>query len=402
MSYTVEKLDDFGRGIINVDNKICFVKNALPTEEININITKEKKKYLEANVENYLKESHNRIAAKCKYYGICGGCQLEHMKLEDENQYKKRKVEDILEKFASQKIKIAKINSGREYNYRNKITLHVQEGKLCLLKEDSNDYVEIDKCLLVDEKINVVISKLMTLVTLEKGIKTIMIRIGNYTDQIMIDISGEVNNENVFLPLADSVIINNKNIKNNEITSTILDYQYYVSNKSFFQVNKEVVEMLYSKIISVVKDKKAKKVLDLYCGVGTISLSISKYVNSVIGVEVVEDAIKNANKNKELNKIKNVEFICGKAEDIITRQKFDCDTIIVDPPRKGIDKRAIDVLNNSSAKNIIYVSCDPITLARDINRLNNYEVMEVELFNMFPRTYHVECVSVLHRKSFEK
>lgn len=339
MSYTVEKLDDFGRGIINVDNKICFVKNALPTEEININITKEKKKYLEANVENYLKESHNRIAAKCKYYGICGGCQLEHMKIEDENQYKKRKVEDILEKFASQKIKIAKINYGREYNYRNKITLHVQEGKLCLLKEDSNDYVEIDKCLLADEKINVVISKLKMLV---------------------------------------------------------------VSNKSFFQVNKEVVEMLYSKIISVVKDKKAKKVLDLYCGVGTISLSISKYVNNVIGVELVEDAIKNANQNKELNKIKNVEFICGKAEDIITRQKFDCDTIIVDPPRKGIDKRAIDVLNNSSAKNIIYVSCDPITLARDINRLNNYEVMEVELFNMFPRTYHVECVSVLHRKSFEK
>lgn len=402
MSYTVEKLDDFGRGIINVDNKICFVKNALPTEEININITKEKKKYLEANVANYLKESHNRIAAKCKYYGICGGCQLEHMKLEDENQYKKRKVEDILEKFASQKIKIAKINSDREYNYRNKITLHVQEGKLCLLKEDSNDYVEIDKCLLVDEKINVVISKLKTLVASEKGIKTIMIRIGNYTDQIMIDISGEVNNENVFLPLADSVIINNKSIKNNEITSTILDYKYYVSNKSFFQVNKEVVEMLYSKIISVVKDKKAKKVLDLYCGVGTISLSISKYVNSVIGVEVVEDAIKNANKNKELNKIKNVEFICGKAEDIITRQKFDCDTIIVDPPRKGIDKRAIDVLNNSSAKNIIYVSCDPITLARDINRLNNYKVMEVELFNMFPRTYHVECVTVLCRKNFIK
>lgn len=398
MSYTVEKLDDFGRGIINVDNKICFVKNALPTEEININITKEKKKYLEANVENYLKESHNRIAAKCKYYGICGGCQLEHMKIEDENQYKKRKVEDILEKFASQKIKIAKINYDREYNYRNKITLHVQEGKLCLLKEDSNDYVEIDKCLLADEKINVVISKLKALVTLEKGIKTIMIRIGNYTDQIMIDISGQVNNENVFLPLADSVIINNKSIKNNEITSTILDYKYYVSNKSFFQVNKEVVEMLYSKIISVVKDKKAKKVLDLYCGVGTISLSISKYVNSVIGVEVVEDAIKNANKNKELNKIKNVDFICGKAEDIITRQKFDCDTIIVDPPRKGIDKRAIDVLNNSSAKNIIYVSCDPITLARDINRLNNYEVMEVELFNMFPRTYHVECVVVLKLK----
>ena len=349
-------------------------------------------------LENYLKESHNRIAAKCKYYGICGGCQLEHMKIEDENQYKKRKVEDILEKFASQKIKIAKINYGREYNYRNKITLHVQEGKLCLLKEDSNDYVEIDKCLLVDEKINVVISKLKALVTLEKGIKTIMIRIGNYTDQIMIDISGQVNNENVFLPLADSVIINNKSIKNNEITSTILDYKYYVSNKSFFQVNKEVVEMLYSKIISVVKDKKAKKVLDLYCGVGTISLSISKYVNNVIGVELVEDAIKNANKNKELNKIKNVEFICGKAEDIITRQKFDCDTIIVDPPRKGIDKRAIDVLNNSSAKNIIYVSCDPITLARDINRLNNYEVMEVELFNMFPRTYHVECVVVLKLK----
>lgn len=398
MSYTVEKLDDFGRGIINVDNKICFVKNALPTEEININITKEKKKYLEANVENYLKESHNRIAAKCKYYGICGGCQLEHMKIEDENQYKKRKVEDILEKFASQKIKIAKISYGREYNYRNKITLHVQEGKLCLLKEDSNDYVEIDKCLLADEKINVVISKLKMLVVSEKGIETIMIRIGNYTNQIMIDISGQVNNENVFLPLADSIIINNKSIKNNEITSTILDYKYYVSNKSFFQVNKEVVEMLYSKIISVVKDKKAKKVLDLYCGVGTISLSISKYVNNVIGVELVEDAIKNANQNKELNKIKNVEFICGKAEDIITRQKFDCDTIIVDPPRKGIDKRAIDVLNNSSAKNIIYVSCDPITLARDINRLNNYEVMEVELFNMFPRTYHVECVVVLKLK----
>ena len=397
MEYKVEKLDDFGRGIVRVNNKVCFVKNALKDEVIELKVISDKKKFMTGESSTIIKESNERICPKCKYYDTCGGCNLGHMTFNEENKFKKEKVKNIFKKFADLDINIDKINTVNEYNYRNKIVLRVEDNKLCLLEEGSNNKTKIDFCLLVNEKINNVIVKLNEIIKDEDKIEKVMIRYSNYNDEVMIKIDGDVNNIDSFKSICSSLIINDKVITNEFIICSILDKNLYVSSESFFKVNYDVVNMLYKKIIDVVKENKSKRVLDLYCGVGSIGICVSDYVDKVFGVEVVEDAIKSANKNKELNNVENINFKCGKVEDVINKDNVGYDTIIVDPPRSGIDKSAVEVLNNSNANLIVYVSCDPITLARDVKLLSNYEVKEVELFNMFPRTYHCESVCVLEK-----
>lgn len=402
MKVKITSLDDFGRGITRINDKICFIKNTLPEEIVDIEILKEKKKYSIGKAKGYIEKSSKRITPNCKYYNICGGCNLQHLTIEDENNFKVKKVESILEKFAGKKVKIDKITSSNEYNYRNKITVRVDNGKLCLVEEESNNYIEIDKCLLAVDKINYIISKLKDIVKNEKDINKIMIRVSNDSEKVMLKIDGEVKEIKNFEEICDSLIINNKVMKNEYLLTNINDKKFYVTADSFFQINRVITEKLYNKVIEVVKEKRPNNVLDLYCGVGTIGISISNYVEKVLGVEVVEKAIESAQKNKELNNVKNIDFKCGKVEDIIDSSYNYYDLIIVDPPRSGIDKKALDVINNSKAETVIYVSCDPVTLSRDIKELTNYELKEVELFNMFPRTYHIETVSVLCRKTIEK
>ena len=225
-----------------------------------------------------------------------------------------------------------------------------------------------------------------------------MIRYSNYIDDVMIKVDGKVKNISSFKDICSSLIINDKVISNEFLICSILDKKFYVSSDSFFQVNYDVVNMLYKKIIDVVKNNNSRRVLDLYCGVGSIGICVCDYVDEVFGVEVVEKAIESANKNKKLNKVSNISFKCGKVENVINNDNVEYDTIILDPPRSGVDKKAITVLNNSGSNIIIYVSCDPITLARDVKLLDNYIVKEVEIFNMFPRTYHCESIVVLERK----
>lgn len=402
MKVKITGLDDFGRGIARINDKICFVKNALIDEIVDIGIIKEKKNYSIGKVNKYIEKNSKRILPKCKYYDICGGCNLEHMPIEDENNFKVKKVENILKKFASKNIKIDKITSLKEYNYRNKITLRVNNGKLCLLEEESNNHIEIDKCLLAADKINDIILKLKEIIKNEKKITKIMIRVSSDSKRVMLKIDGKVTDINKFKEICECLVIDNKVIKNEYLLTNINDKKFYVTADSFFQINKDITEKLYNKIIEIIKEKRPKKVLDLYCGVGTIGISISNYVEKVHGIEIVEKAIESANKNKELNKAKNISFTCGKVERIIDSSYNNYDLIIVDPPRSGIDKKALEVINNSKTESVIYVSCDPVTLARDIKELTNYELKEVELFNMFPRTYHVECISVLECRNVEK
>ncbi len=398
MEKRVEKLDDFGRGIVKIDNKVCFVKNALKDEIVEVEITSNKKKYMVGKSSKIITKSNERIIPKCKYYELCGGCNLSHMTFNEENNFKIEKVKNIFRKFAGLDIDIKKINYKDEYNYRNKIVLRVKDNKLCLLEENSNNYTPIDNCLLVNKKINEVINKLKKLVKDENEIDKIMIRYSNYIDDVMIKVDGKVKNISSFKDICSSLIINDKVISNEFLICSILDKKFYVSSDSFFQVNYDVVNMLYKKIIDVVKNNNSRRVLDLYCGVGSIGICVSDYVDEVFGVEVVEKAIESANKNKELNKVSNISFKCGKVEDVINNDNVEYDTIIVDPPRSGVDKKVVKVLNNSGSNIIIYVSCDPITLARDVKLLDNYVVKETELFNMFPRTYHCESIAVLERK----
>lgn len=396
----VEKLDYFGRGIVREKDKVVFVKNALEGEEVEVKIIKDKKKYREAEATVIKKESENRKDPICPYYLFCGGCMLMHMKDSYQKDFKRRKVEEILSRSLGESIVVPDVVKSDPFFYRNKVTLHVEDGRIGFFESRTNQLIEIEKCFLLKDKINEVIDRLRKYVKTEKGITKITIKLGNQTNEVMIILEGSVKSYQEIFNFADVFIVNDKVVSNKKsITSFIGNKKYLVSKNSFFQVNEEVTKKLYDKIVSLVKENKASNVLDLYCGTGTIGIYISPYVKKVIGVEVVEDAIVDANKNREINNISNVSFILGKVEDHLDVFKEDIDTVIVDPPRGGLKESVVDLLNQKKVKTIIYVSCDPITLGRDLKHLStNYNIVEVTPFDMFPNTYHVESICVLNRR----
>ena len=398
----VEKLDHYGRGIIKVDKKVGFIKNALPEENIEYRITKNKKNYFYGDVTKYNTFSKGRTTPKCKYSNLCGGCQIDHMNYKSQLDYKCKKTEEILKRFGGISMKLNINYNTNTYHYRNKIVLHVIDGKLGLLREESNEIVEIDECLLVDDKINEVINKLKR-INLGK-VNRVTIKTGNKTNELMLIIDKKINNYEELIKLVDVLVIDDKIITKKEyITSIIGDKKYKVSSNSFFQVNEYLTKDLYTYIKDKIKGIKAKNVLDLYCGTGTIGIFISDIVDKVLGIEIVESAIEDAEFNKELNNCNNISFIKGKVEDIVEDIKDSFDTIIIDPPRAGLHKDVVNYIVNNKFKNIIYVSCDAVTMARDLERICSvYKISSIELFDMFPNTYHVESISVLERKNVEK
>ena len=397
MEVKIEKLDNFGRGITYIDDKICFVEGALEDEVVDIEITTNKKKYQEAIVNNYLKVSDKRVNEDCPFSKVCGGCNLNHMSYSDENTFKEEKVKQLVGKYTN--ISSSLVDSivfDDRNNYRNKIVLHGNK-KLGLYKKSSNDIVEIDKCILVDNKINDII-KILSMIN--KDIRQTTIKISNDGNEIMVDIKGDVLDTYQLINIVDVLIINDKYYSDKkQIINPIGNKRYYESNESFFQVNKILTKKLYDEALKVVKEEKPNNVLDLYCGTGTIGIYVSDYCNKIIGVDYNKSNIYDANRNKKLNSCNNIEFICDKVENQI--DKFNnIDIVIVDPPRSGLDSKTKDYLKRINSKKIIYISCDPVTLVRDINDLNDsYSVKFIKPFNMFPRTYHVESLMVLERRN---
>ena len=395
----IDKLDYYGRGILKLNNKIIFVENALKDEDVDIKIIKEKKKYNEAVVTNYNKKSDIRVTPKCKYYDICGGCNISHIKDLYQEEFKENKIKELFRNINVCEYK--KIEYNKFYNYRYKIVLHINKDKIGLYKKRSNNLIEIDKCMLVHDKINDVIKVLKEIVKKETNLNKATIKLGNITNEVMLVLEGVINDYSELLKVVDVLIINDKKItKKDYIISNIGNMKYKISKNSFFQVNPYITEKIYNDIKSIIKKLNSKNVLDLYCGTGTIGIYISQLVDKIIGIEVVNDAIVDARYNRKINNIDNISFILGKVEDKINNTYKDIDTVIVDPPRSGLDKNVIEVINKLEVKNIIYVSCNPNTLVRDIELLkDNYNIDYIKPYDMFPNTYHVECLSLLSRKS---
>lgn len=396
MNIRIKKLDDYGRGIAFINGKITFIPNALEDELIEYQLNKEKKKYNEAAALQIFDSHKERIEPVCPYFFLCGGCHLQHMSFSYENAFKIQKVKEILKKFSKIEIDNLQIIAKSSSHYRNKVTFTVDQNKIGLLKAKTNNLIEVDHCDLIHNKLNKVVEVLKVLLTMETDISKIMLRVGNRTNEVMISITGKVKNTTSFLNLADSLIINGNSITQDHITSYIMDKKFQINYCSFFQVNDEIVESLYQEIINIIKNISAQNVLDLYCGVGTIGISICSYVQEVVGVEVVKESVLAANHNKELNKVENISFIHSKVEDIIGKLSNRFDTIIVDPPRSGLDPITKKVLKDLKPNYLLYISCDPITLARDLKELKEiYRIESIKLFNMFPRTYHVESLVLL-------
>lgn len=400
MKVTIEKLDHFGRGICYVDGKICFVPDTLPGEVVNIKVVLDKKKFCIAEVKDFYDISSDRINRVCPYCDKCGGCDLSHLNYNKENEYKCLKVKEILSKYGDvSPSKVLDCVYGDEYNYRNKVTLHGLRNMIGYYKKNSNDIVPIKKCLLLDDKINSIINCINGM-DYHNNYNSVVIKCSNDSEEVMVSINGEVNDYEKLFEYCDSLIINSEIVKGEErIVSFIGNYKYEISDKGFFQVNKKLTKELYDEIRNIVSLVKPETVLDLYCGAGTIGIYISDLVKKIIGVEVNETSVINANRNKKLNGVDNIEFINDKVENVISDITMGVDLVIVDPPRSGLDSKSCDVILNMDVSDIIYVSCDPVTLARDIKILKEkYEVEYVKVFNMFARTYHVESVCHLKRK----
>ncbi len=397
MRVKIEKLDHFGRGICYIDGKICFVEDTLPGEEVKVKIILEKKKYMLGRVKDFYSVSEDRVQEICPYKDKCGGCDLSHLAYKKENEYKCLKVKEILMKYADvSEVLVEDVSFGEEYNYRNKISLHGDHNLIGYYKKNSNDIVPINRCLLVDDKINHIIN-MINMMSHDNEYVDVCIKVSNDSEEVLVSINGNVKGYEVLEYLVDSLIINGEVVKGDKsIVSFIGNKKFVITEKGFFQVNKSLTEQLYNEVLRIVRECKPKKVLDLYCGCGTIGIYVSDIVDEVIGVEVFKESVENAKKNKKLNNCNNIRFICDKVEHVIDNIKDNTDLVIVDPPRSGLDKRSIDVLLGMNVNDIVYVSCDPVTLARDIKLLKEkYEVVSVKPFNMFSKTYHVECVCLL-------
>ena len=391
MIVKIDKLSHDLRGITKIDNKITFIPKTLPEEVVNIRITKQKKKFNEGCLTTIIEESKDRVKYICPYYDICGGCDTGHILYSKSIMYKKDMVVDIFKRYCDMDVDMDVIyDDDNIYNYRNKITLRVNAGKLALVGES---LVNIDYCYLVNDNINRVI-RILNGICLD-GIDEVIIR---GTDEIMVIIKGNIDNDKLIQILKDnvsSIFINGVKVFGNDyVMINVGNYRYAVYPDSFFQVNTKMISRLYDKVLKFAG--KGDKLLDLYCGAGTIGIYLANNFNSVRGIEQNESAIKGANLNKGINDIKNISFVCEKASDI---NEIVEDVVVVDPPRSGLDSTTIKRILDSNVERLIYVSCNPITLARDINILKDkYNLVSMSLFDMFPNTSHAECVSVLHQK----
>ncbi len=385
------KQDNFGQGISKQNGFVVFVKNAIVGEKLKVKITSIKKNYAEAEIIEILEKSDNRRKYSCIYYNKCGGCSIGHQVYKYQTKFKESVLKEIL------KINDIEVVTTNEENYRNKVVLRISNGNLGFYENKTNNIIDIGECVIADNKINNII-KLLKGFKYINDIEEITIR---SLDQLMInfvtikDISKEI--INTFKGI-DSIYINNEYIYGNQFISIrMFDLNFFVSNNSFFQVNIDGTVKLYNKIIEYANLNKKDRVLDLYCGVGTISLILSKYCYEITGIEIVEEAIKNANFNKSNNNIINANFICGDVKNIV-KEDMSVDVLILDPPRKGLDIDTIENINIISPNKIVYVSCNPSTLKRDLLLFKDYILVKTALIDMFPNTYHIETVNLLVRR----
>ena len=392
MEVLINKLDHFGNGIGRINDKVIFVKRGLVGEIVDVNITKDKKKFMEGEINEVIKASPSRIKSICPYYDKCGGCNFLHTTYPEEIEFKKNKGIELLGN-------INKFYEIDKLNYRNKVTLHVKGDKLGFYKEKTNDVIDINYCYLLDDKINFVIDKLNDYIKSNiHELKNVVIRTNG--NDVLLDINGFVTDdffdEFEFL---DTIVYNNEVVKGNGYLEYVIDNKKFIVNaKSFFQVNNNGLEAINEIIKKYLEKFDCHAVLDLYSGISTWGILVSNYAKKIISIEENSFATHDALINKELNNLDNLEVINGRVEDYIDRFK-DIDLVIIDPPRSGLDKKTKEYLKKIKSKKMIYISCDMITLKRDLEELSDiYRIVDINLVDMFKKTYHVESVVLLELK----
>ncbi len=400
MKTKIEKLNNQGEGICYINNKITFIKNTLPNEIIEIKNLKQYSKYNIASLKRIIDKSPLRIESPCPYFNECGGCDLQQLNYNDTLNFKVNKIKELFYKYAHiNDLKIEVVKNKNDFYYRNKIVLKIINGKIGYFKSRTQEIVEIKKCIIAKKSINKIISHIKCL-NIMNGEITIR---SNYKDQIIINIkSKDEINFNLLKNIKNiiGIVLNDKLVYGHDFFLEQIDnYLFKVSYNSFFQVNNFTNEKIFEILKELLSNNQ--KVLDLYCGVGTLSIVASKLDNEVYGIEINENAIENAKYNNIINN-SNVNFTNGNVSDIINKLNIQFDCIIVDPPRGGLNKKTIDYLSLLKARNIIYISCNPLTLSRDISVLkNNYDIIKYYLIDTFSYTNHIESIVLLKFKQID-
>lgn len=394
MQVKIIRLDDYGRGICYLNDKITFVPNTCIADIVEIEIVKETKKYNIGRVKKVI--SSSRKTSFCPYSSFCGGCNLSLMTYDDTLNFKKQKLEHIFKKFCNLDKDIPIIASPKNLEYRNKITLHVKDGIVGFYKENSNEIITIAECKLVPFKVNELI-KIIPSFNIKNG--DIIIR-NNYNMEMLVNF---ITNDKLVIPNLTNfkivgILQNNQILKGEDFFIERLNNMFFkVSYDAFFQINLGVTEKLFALLINFAS--KNKIVLDLFCGTGTLGLTIAPFSKKVYGIEINKNATINATLNAKINGLNNCYYLCGDANKLISKINDKIDLVIIDPPRSGMSKEGLNLLKKVGAKDIIYIACDPITLARDINDLKDeYAVKTIIGLDMFPFTYHVETLTVLEKR----
>ena len=432
-----------GMGVGRHEGFAVFVQRAIEGEIVRAEIIKVQKNYAIARIAELVKSSPQRSEPFCPVYKRCGGCSLQHMTYEKTLEFKRQVVKDNLERIGGlEDIYVNEtIGMDNPRNYRNKAQYPVgmgREGTVAgFFARRSHQIVETPVCdiqhPLSDKVKDIVLDYIKTFnvsvydETTEKGlIRHIVTKIGFNTGEVMVIIVATkpdlpkkdelLNRLRKDIPGLSSVVLNvnakpgNVILGTRNITlfgkDTIEDrlggLTFEISPLSFYQVNPVQTEILYNRAIEFAEIDKTHTVYDLYCGIGTIALFAASKARMVIGVEEVPEAVEAARKNAVRNGINNAEFHCGKAEDVVPElysQGAKADVVIVDPPRKGCDEVLLRTLVDMAPNRIVYVSCNPSTLARDLKYLSgeDFKVQEVQPVDMFPWTEHVECVTLMSR-----
>ncbi|WP_078550215.1 23S rRNA (uracil(1939)-C(5))-methyltransferase RlmD [Litchfieldia alkalitelluris] len=438
---TFEDLTHDGAGVAKVEGFPIFVQNGLPDEKAKIKITKVKKGYAFGRLVELYEESPFRVDAPCPIYKQCGGCQLQHLSYEGQLVAKRKQVEEVLTRIGHLKNVTVHSVLGMDdpWRYRNKAQVPVAEREGGLVagfyQQRSHEIIDMEACMIQQEKNDQVVQAVKRICEKygvraydeksHKGtIRHIMARYGVVTGEIMVVLvtrMGELPHKVKIIeeivreiPEIKSVVQNINTKRTNVIFGdetnvlwgeeyiydSIGDIKFAISARSFYQVNPEQTKVLYDKALEYAGLTGEESVIDAYCGIGTISLFLAQKAKKVFGVEIVPEAIEDAKRNAELNGIKNAEFAVGEAEVVIPQWKKEGNTaevIVVDPPRKGCDDALLQTIIEMKPKRVVYVSCNPGTLARDLRVLEDggFKTLEVQPVDMFPHTTHVECVAQL-------
>lgn len=444
LTLEVRDLTFEGFGVVKKDGFPIFVENSIPGETVTISVTKVTKRYAYGRIISIENPSPKRVALVDKVGTRIGTMPLQHMAYDLQCEYKQNQVKATLGRVIDLEGVPVLPTLGMEnpWHYRNKATIPVQSVKGVLetgfFKRGTHDLIPIEDYYIQEETLDKAILIIRDLLrqykitaydeTHHTGlIRNIMVRQGHYTQELMVVLvtngsklpfEKEIVNAIVeALPKTVSIVQNINTKQTNVILGSeqrilfgedlyhdqLLGKTFKISSKSFFQINTKQTEVLYQQAIEMAEVTSDDVVVDAYCGIGSITLNLAEKAKFVYGVEIVEDAITMAKENAKLNHIENVQFEVGEAEKIMpawVKEGIEIDVLVVDPPRKGLDPVFIEAAITSKPRRIVYVSCNPISLAKDLRSFidGGYRVEKVQPVDMFPQTTHVETVALLSRK----